>query len=438
SLARLDTPVFTGKCYQRYIQSVGTGERFFKHFQVDNSEKLIITEGVFDAFAAWTQGFNAIAYSGIPGAFEGTELHPDLEQLLSVYDSITIGFDIDSSVDKQLYVEHHVYKLAKLLRKSGKKVQIVNIWDKQLGKDFSAILANHGADTLKGILEATTPSKDWVSISASCAYTPTVVENSEYISEGKILELVLKYSDVFVQAPMGAGKTFSLSSVLTALEELGVLIISPLRVLGRQITKDLRDKGVNIFYRDDISPTANWERIVCCLESVSTHGKLKIKSDGSQMIGKILVIDEVAQVVESLLESSTISKTRKEVVELLTALLRNADKRLYLSADITDFHCDVIKKIVGVEDKDICKYANTYKRNKFVGYNLGTAEKAIDFTLKFLAKNKRVFLGIDSQKTTSTYGTGNLAELFSKGGELFGLKDVPPELILILDSQTTK
>ena len=438
SLARLDTPVFKGKYYQRYLQSAGTGERFFKHFQANQSTTVVITEGVFDALAAWTQGFNTIAYSGVNGAFDGTELHQDLEQLLSVYDSITIGFDIDSSVDKQLYVEHHVYKLAKLLRKSGKQVLIVNIWDKQLGKDFSAILANHGDNTLKNILQATTPSKDWVGISASCAYTPTVVENSEYISEGKILELVLKYSDVFVQAPMGAGKTFSLSSVLTALEELGVLIISPLRVLGRQITKDLRDKGVNIFYRDDISPTSNWERIVCCLESISTHGKLKIKADGSQMIGKILVIDEVAQVVESLLESSTISKTRKEVVELLTAMLRNAQNRVYLSADITDYHCDVIKKIVGVEDKDICKYANTYKRNKFIGYNLGTAEKAIDFTLKLLAQNKRVFLGIDSQKTTSTNGTGNLAELFSKGGELFGLKDVPSELILILDSQTTK
>lgn len=439
SLARLDTPIFTGKFHQKYIQSVGTGERFFKQFIADNSSNtVVITEGVFDALAAWTMGFNAIAYSGINGAFEGTELHSDLEQLLSVYDYITIGYDIDSSVDKQLYVEHHIYKLAKLLRKRGKQIEIVDVWDRQLGKDFAAILANHGDDTLKDILSATTSSKDWVGISASCAYTPTVVENSEYISEGKILELVLKYSDVFVLAPMGAGKTHSLFSVLSALEDLGVLIISPLRVLGRQITKDLRDKGVNIFYRDDISPTANWERIVCCLESISTHGKLKIKADGSQMIDKIQVIDEVAQVIEGLLESSTISKTRKEVVELLTAMLRSAKNRLYLSADLTDFHCDVIKKIVGVEDKNICKYANTFKRNKFKGFNLGTAEKAVDFTLKLLTKNKRVFLGIDSQKTTSTYGTGNLAELFSKGGELFGLKDIPQELILILDSQTTK
>jgi len=439
SLARLDTPIFTGKFSKKYIQSVGTGERFFKQFIADNSSNtVVITEGVFDALAAWTMGFNAITYSGINGAFEGTELHPDLEQLLSVYDSITIGYDTDSSVDKQLYVEHHIYKLVKLLRKRGKQVEIVDVWDRQLGKDFAAILANHGDDTLKDILSATTSSKNWVGISASCAYTPTVVEDSEYINPDTILNLVSKYSDVIVGAGMGAGKTHSLFTVLAAFEDLGVLVISPLRVLGRQITKDLRDNGINIYYRDDITATANWERIVCCLESISTHGKLKIKPDGSQMIGKILVVDEVAQVIESLLESSTISKTRKEVVELLTALLRSADKRIYLSADVTDFHCDVIKKLVGIEDKDICKYQNTYKRNKFSGFNLGTAEKAVDFTLKLLAENKRVFLGIDSQKTTSTYGTGNLAELFSKSGELFGLKDIPQELILILDSQTTK
>lgn len=438
SIVRLDTPVFTGKYYQRYLQTKGTGERFFKHFRAKNNNRVIICEGIYDAFAAYTLGFNAIAYSGIHGAFEGNEIHPDLGELLSEYENISIGFDIDKDIDKQLYAEYHLYKLVFQLQKGGKKTKIINTWDKLLGKDFAAILANHGADTLKKILKSTSSSKNWVGISASCAYTPTVTEDSEYISEGKILELVSKYSDVFIQAPMGAGKTFSLSSVLRALEDLGVLIISPLRVLGRQISKDLREEGVNIFYRDDITATANWERIVCCLESISTHGKLKIKPDGSQMIGKILVIDELAQVVENLLESSTISKTRKEIVELLTAMLRNADKRLYLSADITDFHCDVIKKLVGVEDENICKYANTYKRNKFQGFYLGNSERAIDFTLKLLAENKRVFLGIDSQKTTSTYGTGNLAELFSKGGELFGLKDIPKELILILDSQTTK
>ncbi len=437
SLARLDTKVFTGTYYQRYIQSAGTGERFFKHFQANESTTVIITEGVFDALSAWTQGFNAIAYSGVNGAFDGIELHPDLEKLISNYDSITIGFDIDASVDKQLYVEHHIYKLAKLIRKQGKKVQIVDVWDRQLGKDFSAILANHGDAILKNILNTTTNSKNWVGVSASCAYSPTVTEATEFIKPETILNLVSKYSDVVINAGMGSGKTHSLHTVLAAFEELGVLIISPLRVLGRQITKDLRDKGINIYYRDDVTATANWERIVCCLESISTHGKLKIKADGSQMLGKILVADEVAQIIENLLESSTISKTRKEVVELLTALFRNADKRLYLSADVTDFHCDVIKKLVGVEDKDICKYQNTYKRNKFTGYNLGTAEKGVDFTLKLLAEGKRVFLGIDSQKTTSTYGTGNLAELFSKGGELFGLKDVPQELILILDSDTT-
>ncbi|MEM6401989.1 MAG: DUF3854 domain-containing protein, partial [Cyanobacteria bacterium P01_D01_bin.116] len=440
SLTRLDTPIWTGKFYQRYLQTEGTGERFFKHFVANaTSKEVIVTEGVYDAFAAWTLGFNAIAYSGVSGAFDGAELHQDLEQLLSVYDSITIGFDIDTSVDKQLYVEHHIYKLAKLLRKSGKQVQIVNIWDRQLGKDFSAILANHGADTLHEILVSSTPYKEWVGISASCAYTPTpgATEDKEYVTASIILDLLTKYDDVVASAGMGAGKTTSLAEVLKAYDDLGALVISPLKVLGIQTCKDLKKQGININYRDDISPTANWERIICCLESVSTNGKLKIKADGSQMIGKILVVDEIAQVLENLLESTTISKCRKEVVELLTALLRNASKRLYLSADVTDFHCEIIAKLVGIDVKDICKYANTYKRNKFQGYNLGTAEKSIDFTLKLLAKDKRVFLNIDSQKTTSTYGTGNLAELFSKGGVLFGLKDIPQKLILILDSKTT-
>ncbi|MEM7553482.1 MAG: DUF3854 domain-containing protein [Cyanobacteria bacterium P01_A01_bin.84] len=440
SIARLDTPIWTGKYYERYRQSTGVGIRFFKHFKHNDSKTVIITEGVFDALAAWTLGFNAIAYSGVNGAFDGTELHPDLEKLLSVYDSITIGFDIDASVDKQLYVEHHIYKLAKLLRKSGKQVQIVNIWDKQLGKDFSAILANHGDNTLKGILEATTPSKDWVGISASCAYTPTdgCVEDTQFISEGKLLELISKYKYVCATAPMSSGKTYSLSSILKGHDDLGVLIISPLKVLGKQITKDLQEQGINIHYRDDIAATANWERIVCCLESITIGKKLRFQADGSQAIGKILVIDEVAEVIEKLLESTTISKQRKEVVELLSALIRNAEKCLFLSADLTDFHVDVIKKLGGIEDKDICKYENRCKRNKFKGYNLGTVEKAVDFTQRVLAENQRVFLSIDSQKTTSTYGTGNLAELFSKGGVLFGLKDVLPELILILDSEAIK
>ena len=441
SIARLMVPRRNpkGKGYQKYIQTAGTGERFFKQFIADpSSNEIILVEGVFDGLGCYVCGKNAIAYSGVLGAFEGRNIHRDLETLLTAYDRVIIGYDIDLKVEQQLFVEHHILQLCRELEKLDKETYIIDVWERGLGKDFSAILANRGKDTLQEIISSYSPRSNWIGLSASATYTPTIIENTQYITKGKLLELSSNHKFLFANSPMGSGKTFSLADILSANNDKGSLIISPLRVLGRQICKDLKTSGLNIDYRDDITATANWERIICCLESISTTGKLKINPDGSQMIGKILVIDEVAQVIENLLEGGTISRTRKEVVELFTALIRSAERCIFLSADLTDYHCELLLKIIGeVDEKNICKYQNTYKRNQFKGYNLGDVTTAINFTLELLAKGKKVFLGIDSQKTTSTYGTGNLAELFSKGGDLYGLRNIPRNLILIIDSKTT-
>jgi len=440
AIAHLQTPLPNpkGLGHLKYCQTPGEG-RFFKLFKANQSDTIVLCEGIYDACAVWTQGHNAIAYSGIAGAFIGSKVHPDLLKLLQGYQKVVIGYDQDQQLTTLLYAEHHVLLLAKALEETEIDVVIIQTWNRVLGKDFNEILVNHSDSKLTEVLNNTVKIFDWKGISAVNAYTPTHTEHTVYVTQSLMISLIEQYKVLFVKAPMGSGKSNCLSTILKKFDKLGCLIISPLKALGRQITKTIREHGVEIYYRDDIDASSNWERIVCCLESISVTGKLKIKADGSQLHNKILIIDEIVQVIGNLLDGSTISKARAEVVALLTAILRCAQKCIFLSADLTDYHCNVIRKLLGdtITDNDICKYENTLPRNTFNGYLIGSIQQGISFVLNAFAEGKRIFLGIDSQKTTSTYGTGNIAELFSKGGELYGLRDLPKDKILVIDSATS-
>jgi hypothetical protein len=441
-LARLTVPIANsvGNGYIRYLQSEGEGKRFFKTFVANpSSTEITVVEGVFDALAVCKSGRNALAYSGILNAFDGSNLHEDFSKLLKNYSTVVVGYDIDNTHEKRLYAEKQILRLTNLLEKQEKTVFLVNSWNRNLGKDLDEILVKQGIETLDQILNSRSSYKHWSGFAVSNSYTPTHTEHSKYLSD-LVLKLIDDHKVVFINAPMGAGKTHSLITLLKdKYPSAGCLIVSPLIVLGKQICKDLRDNGIDITYREDMEARKNWERIVSCLESIKPNGKLRIQLDGSQMMDKILVIDELSQVVSTLLSGSTISKERVTIIQCLTALLRQAKKRIFLGADITDFDCQVIEKLLGdsVEKWEICKYLNTRKRNTFNATIVDVSE-AISIAHILASAGARVMLAVDSQKSTSTYSGINLKELFSQYSEDFGLPNVPKENILSIDSVTTK
>ena len=439
--ARLDIalPSTNGGKPIRYLQTSAKGV-VYKHFVANADEKTVyISEGFYKGLAAHKVGKNVITTAGVNSILSKGKLNQELEELLTGYEKVVLTYDIDGTDEKRLYCEVQMLNIATALIKAFKQVEIISAWNQNThGKDLDAILVNKGADELQRILNQTKSARDWGGFAVKASYQSTFTENSNYISEA-LLEQIAKHRINFVQAPMGSGKTHMLGNLLNKFPDIGTVIICPLIVLGRQICNDLKQKGVDILYREDLDVKSNWHRIVTCLESLKPNSKLKINLDGSQFRDKILVIDELSQVVSTLISGNTISKERATIVQCLSNAMRSAYKCVFLGADISDFDVSVTCELLGIpeDSKEICKYQNTAKRNTgkacitSVTEALSTAHIAINAGF-------RVMLGVDSQKTTSKYSGENIKELVTKYSKKFDLKDIPDDKVLVLDSVTTK
>lgn len=136
-------------------------------WQIDGVPHLLITEGVFKAICACSQGLPTVALLGVEmGLTSGKAdpqgkryLVPALETLAKAGFGFILAFDADISQKKS--VQQALYKLGYQLGKFNASVYVMPQWDENLGKGLDDFIVNHSIEAFRQLLIRSVTFETW-------------------------------------------------------------------------------------------------------------------------------------------------------------------------------------------------------------------------------------------------------------------------------------
>lgn len=430
-LARFDSPYQGHKC----MQSEGKNQPWYKLLQGNpDNPHLNIVEGFKDGLALFSLGQNVLITGGIDQAFAGySKLRSAFVDLLEEFDpeDITILFDNDEKLTTKAKVDDREIALVKALEGMGwSDIQTLPSWQKESNlkscKDVNDIYQIDQGETLQALLDNPINFNDRLMRIVTDNYYAQYTTEKKWVDVDLISRLTEKHQILNIKSPMGSGKTYGLIQLLKQAQELGLtfVIISPLIALGRQITQDLKSAGIKVKYRDNLKRGDENYPAACCLESVKSDSKLNF----NKRTPAIVIIDELPQVLTTLLNGSTLKNKRDEVAFTLRKIITKSKYTLCLGADITQLHVNILAELTGVAVDQIGCYHNVFNRTNFPVHIVSNLKAIAPKIIEHIKKGEQVFVSVDAQKTSSKNAGVNLAEQVG----------CPPEKLLIIDSKTVE
>lgn len=143
-----------------------------------------------------------------------------------------------------------------------------------------------------------------------------------------------------------------------------------------------------------------------------TPTKAKIDlTDNCDFDNAVVIVDESEQVLNHLVNSSTLKSNRAEILVQLEMLCQRADK-IYLSdADLSDYSLEFFRKLADLGKSDVALIHNQYQFTDSAWDVSMYSEKTPDRLLleieNQLKQGKRILLHVGGQKSKSLYGAGN-------------------------------
>ncbi|MEM1169241.1 MAG: plasmid replication protein, CyRepA1 family [Cyanobacteria bacterium P01_H01_bin.35] len=225
-----------------------------------------------------------------------------------------------------------------------------------------------------------------------------IVDFTKNVNKGVRTLLALK-------SPMGTGKTEALKKVLELLKH-GIFLLGYRNSL-------LKQTGERIKAIYHITEIVNSLQLSATMESVSLCMDSLLRVQVTDVIGKVVVVDEAPLVLEHLLDSETCKGRRYRLRKHLRELLVNCAGVVIMSDQLTDREVKLIQELTGIKDEDTLTVENTFKMpsRKVIVYD---SEKQLRQALfDGIEAGKRIFLATDSQKFTEVWGRKTTEEIKS-------------------------
>ncbi|WP_071192643.1 plasmid replication protein, CyRepA1 family [Trichormus sp. NMC-1] len=322
---------------------------------------ITITEGAKKAAALLSCGIVAIGLPGINNGysydgyytFENGKkvkvrtgpnyLIPDLEHFANEGRHFNICFDNDEKPKTVENVKNAICQYSYLLSSKGCTTKVCKWEFKEKGIDD--VLVKHGMDAVIKIIANSLTLNQFLVYNFNClTYKVAVNLNQKYLGDIDIPELI-KY--LLIKSPKGTGKTESLIKIVDLYNQLGIpVIVLTHRVqLGEAICNRL---GLPFVTEIRNSETGDLLGYGLCADSLHPTSQARFNADSFKNC--VVVADEIEQVTEHLLNSSTeVKKHRTEIFNQLTILVKNARLIIGLDADLTNVAVDFVTELGNIK-----------------------------------------------------------------------------------------
>ncbi|MCL1468920.1 plasmid replication protein, CyRepA1 family [Argonema galeatum] len=364
------------------IVIIQTGEALgFWQWVVEAKIPLIICEGAKKAAALLSEGYAALALSGITSGYRVTkdfqgkvicrQLIPDLLPFTESAGTFYICFDYETKPKTIQAVNNAIAQLGKLLEEKGCAVKVIRLTGLEKGVD--EFIVAQGAAAFELVYQASADLETDIAKTkphTELTYTQALSLNCPYLEK-----LPFPTSGLIgVKSAKGTGKTTALLPLveeakkrgqpillLTHRIQLGQFLCDKTGVkwgLGSRGAGEQRGRGAegqrgrgnfltqNVPIPNPQSPVPNHGSLGLCIDSI---WKLK----PSEWQGAIVILDEVEQCLWHLLNSSTCQEKRVLILrvfqQLISTVLQTGGLVIAQDADLSDLSLDYLKGLSGIQ-----------------------------------------------------------------------------------------
>ncbi|NEQ41555.1 MAG: DUF3854 domain-containing protein [Okeania sp. SIO3I5] len=387
-------------------------EDAWKWISTNKKIKIGITEGAKKSMALMSVGVPAIALSGVWN-FHNSKVDKKLLETFHQFKGHKFCFYYDN--DKKEKTINHVAKAA---QKLIKQISILGIskefekctWSNTNSKGIDDYLFDYDGD------ERHLKYEDCLFGETFQKVTPDLTLNSRYLTDKnkkclpEITEAIDNNKVTAILSAKGTGKTAAISDYTAQYSECGIKILVPTHRVQLMSELSSRFQIANAFnHRESLDEVFG---LSLCVDSMRKNSSVKF--DIERFADCILVIDEIDQVLDHLVNSSTeVRKHRPVIIENFIMMLKIASKVIVSSADITQDVIDFLEantgeKVFIVENqyKDKIGTCHIYTQTQPQVF-LGDLYKAID-------RGDNICFFTSSQRISSSYSTQNLEILLKK------------------------
>lgn len=423
---------------------------------------ILITEGAKKALAALSQGYAAIALTGVNGGFHlinpGTNdksiaLNAGLECFVkgtkAVPRPITLGFDQDDNPETRHRVGTALIRFGGLLPAEECAVSVAT-WDGPLGKGIDDLIANAGPEAFHQAIADARSLKQWERDrqlhnqrqrhlralgkfrKRNCGYFPLSVADLVK-SRDHLLQGIPTQGIVVLKSRTATGKTNLARLLLQSVDK----VVAPgsreslqrgLAIrLGLDYLNDLERIPGGWLRRDG----SGWSsRLAMCMDSIA-----KIDLKNFQLGTYDLFLDEADQALFHALMGGTCGKDgkRPKVQAVLVYLIKHARRVILASAGVTDKEIAMVSEIRGDELPYVVD--NDYKSGGYPVEFYTDSPEGGDRMLARAAVQTRLMADLRQGKRCIVHtDTKAASRLLETVGLMLGLK---PEQILRFDGDTS-
>ncbi|NET30252.1 plasmid replication protein, CyRepA1 family [Okeania sp. SIO1I7] len=387
---------------------------------------IAITEGWKKALALMSIGIPAIGLSGVHNFNNSAQNKTLLPVFFNFKQHIFCFFYDNDRKEKTIKtVNAAITKLCRQISLAGISKEFQRCtWTNTISKGIDDYLFDHNGDEKYLEYKTVLPGQFYQEVE------PNLVLDTRYLTDKnrnccqELKEALDNNRVVAIKSEKGTAKTEAISDYTAKFQEVGTKILVPTHRIQLMSELSRRFQIANAFnHRKSLDKALE---ITLCIDSM--HANSSVKFDVERYIGCVLVIDEVDQVLEHLISSTTdVKKRRPEIIEILIRIFRSAEKVIVASADITqdviDFletNCEEKVYIVENKYKSTNGSCNIYIQSK--------PEPFLDDFFKAADRGENIIFFTNSQKLSSSYSTQNL--------ELLLKEKYPHYKIMRVDSHT--
>ena len=436
------------------------GQEFWE-WAIAHNLPIVITEGAKKAASLLCAGYVAI---GVPGVWNfskkvdemeawETPLNEQLQRFFEQFErpQITIAYDADTRPQTVKNVTNASIRLAKKLQWNVNANIRIAKWHPELGKGADDVLVTGGLSTLEKILDDAVPYQNFCFLE-HCRLTYPLNHQIDQRYLGQLPEFNQKI--VGIKSPKNTGKTYALSSLCDGYREVGqrIIVITHRVQLGSELANRLGIEFINEIETKDQWQMAALQGFVLCIDSLHPHSKARIDlADNFNFDGAVVIIDESEQVLNHLVNSSTLKSNRAEIVTQLEMLCQRAEK-IYLSdADLSNYSIDFFRNLAELGKSDVAIIQNEYRFTDSAWsvslYSERTPDRLLLELEKQLQQGSRVLLHVSGQKAKSLFSAQNILKRLTpycttddpeiQAGKCFNrLKPYSVGKTLLIDSHT--